>query len=203
MLIIISKSFPKLSFLLISFNSPSISSILYFLSYAFHILYILPCITILATKNSLSPLILLYISSKEVLKSIIPISFEIIGAYVALLSSCFSLQILPFSIIFKVSSKTFFPTIANFSKIVLVVSSLVISTSSFFIISPVSIPCSIYIVVIPVFLSPFKTAHCIGAAPLYLGRSDPMYIYTTISRNFQYFLWKYFTICNYNYYIWI
>ena len=40
-----------------------------------------------------------------------------------------------------------------------VVSSSPISTSSFKIISPVSIPISIYIVVTPVVLSPFKTAH--------------------------------------------
>ena len=46
-------------------------------------------------------------------------------------------------------------------------------TSSFNIISPVSMPTSMYIVVIPVFLSPFSTAHCIGAAPLYCGSSEP------------------------------
>ena len=34
-------------------------------------------------------------------------------------------------------------------------------------------PSFIYIVVIPVVLSPFKTAHWIGAAPLYLGSNEP------------------------------
>ena len=54
-----------------------------------------------------------------------------------------------------------------------VVSSSPISTTSFRIISPVSIPISIYIVLIPVCFSPLITAHCIGAAPLYFGSNDP------------------------------
>lgn len=33
-------------------------------------------------------------------------------------------------------------------------------------------PVSIYIVVTPVVLSPFSTAHCIGAAPLYFGNKE-------------------------------
>ena len=52
------------------------------------------------------------------------------------------------------------------------VSSGSISTSSVKSISPVSSPASICIVVSPVFLSPSRIAHCIGAAPRHLGRSE-------------------------------
>jgi len=43
-----------------------------------------------------------------------------------------------------------------------------------------------YIVVIPVLASPFKTAHCIGAAPRYFGRREPctlIHPYFGISNN--------------------
>ena len=79
----------------------------------------------------------------------------------------------PFSICSTVFTKSFAPTLLKTFHSSPVVSSSPISTSSFRIMSPVSIPAFINIVVTPVFLSPFSTAHCIGAAPLYSGRSDP------------------------------
>ena len=47
-----------------------------------------------------------------------------------------------------------------------------IGISAILMISPVSIPSSINIIVTPVFLSPFIIAHWIGAEPRYLGRID-------------------------------
>ena len=49
---------------------------------------------------------------------------------------------------------------------------LVISTSSFNNISPVSNPTSISIVVFPVFSSPLIITQFKGAAPLYIGNND-------------------------------
>ena len=39
--------------------------------------------------------------------------------------------------------------------------------------SPASMSWARYMVLTPVTSSPFSTAHCIGAAPRYLGRSEP------------------------------
>ena len=70
-------------------------------------------------------------------------------------------------------SKKIQPTIADLYVTLSKTDQTMFSDSFFKIISPVSIPSSIYIVVIPVSLSPFKTDHCIGAAPLYLGKREP------------------------------
>ena len=105
-------------------------------------------------------------------QSIFAISLFSIGA-TEKSSPCFSLGAVPFSICFKVSTSNSPPILESLSHNSPVVSFSPISTSCFKIISPVSIPTSIYIVVIPVFLSPFKTAHCIGAAPLYFGSNEP------------------------------
>ena len=59
----------------------------------------------------------------------------------------------------KVSTNSSPPILESLSQSSPVVSSSPISTSCFKIMSPVSIPSSIYIVVIPVVLSPFSTAH--------------------------------------------
>ena len=45
--------------------------------------------------------------------------------------------------------------------------------SSVYMMSPASMSWARYIVVTPDFSSPFRTAHCMGAAPRYLGSSEP------------------------------
>ena len=105
-------------------------------------------------------------------QSIFAISLDSIGAIVPS-SGCLVLVAVPFSISFTVFINRFAPIIFNLFHNSPVVSSSPISTSSFNIMSPVSIPAFINIVVTPVFLSPFSTAHWIGAAPLYSGNNEP------------------------------
>ena len=78
----------------------------------------------------------------------------------------------PFSIASIVFTQSFAPTSERRSKRLPPVSSSRSTTSSFKMISPVSIPSSIRCVVTPVTLSPLITAHWIGDAPRYLGSRE-------------------------------
>ena len=79
---------------------------------------------------------------------------------------------MPSSIIFMVSTHSFAPSAESLSNRLPPVSSGASLTVLFAIISPVSTPSSILMVVTPVNSSPLITAHWIGAAPLYFGRSE-------------------------------
>ena len=143
------------------------------ISFAFQNFSFLPSKNVYAPIIGFNPLIrFLICSAVWFCQSIFAISLLSIGAIVKS-SPCSSLGAFPCSIKSSVFTNSSPPIFVSLSQSSPVVSSSPISTSCFKIISPVSIPASIYIVVIPVVLSPFKTAHCIGAAPLYLGNNEP------------------------------
>ena len=154
-------------------NSISPSAKISFATSTFQNLIFLPFKNVYAPIIGLSPLTKFLISNAVLFsQSILAIDLSSIGAIVKS-SPCFILGAVLFSISFSVFTKRSPPIFESLSQSSPVVSSSPIWVSCFKIISPVSIPTSIYIVVTPVFLSPFKTAHWIGAAPLYFGSKEP------------------------------
>ena len=106
-------------------------------------------------------------------KSRSPIFFEIIAAYgVGLSSGCFSYTAVPSKIVGSVWIRSSAPASASLSKRLPPVSSFARGTTILEIISPVSRPVPICMIVTPDSFSPSITACWIGAAPRYFGSKD-------------------------------
>ena len=134
---------------------------------------VFPLIKVKALGHGSRPLTRRSSSSAFLLKSRSPIFFEIMAAYgVGLSSGCFSRVAVPSKMDGKVCTRSSAPACASLSNKLPPVSSLASGTTILEIISPVSRPVPICIIVTPDSFSPSITACWIGAAPRYLGSRD-------------------------------